>query len=204
MPSNKSILLPNSLLFILFLVGQDMLSTQSIRFQLQFHKFSCANPLTKFWQTLSACTSSFAYFQNLFGACANSFSAFAGFFIYVAQQTGACARTSNAVSKTTSVCAKIDFSTRLQHTINFFDEGTPNKKAKPEGVHGCEIWAKIGGDAPKDQSELAYLATDTGSPYLKPFTSPDAGKTAYYWLRWVNTKGEQGPWSAPVSAMIAG
>lgn len=190
MPSNKSILLPNLFLFIPFLVGQDMLSTQSIRFQLQFHKFACANPLTNLWQTLSACASSFAYFQNLFGACANSFSACAGFFTYVAQQTDAC--------------AKIDFSTRLQHTINFFDEGTPNKKAKPEGVHGCEIWAKIGGDAPKDQSELAYLATDTGSPYLKPFTSPDAGKTAYYWLRWVNTKGEQGPWSAPVSAMIAG
>ncbi|MEK6257559.1 MAG: hypothetical protein AABP62_02975 [Planctomycetota bacterium] len=28
--------------------------------------------------------------------------------------------------------------------------------------------------------------------------------SAYYWLRWENTKGETGPWSAMVSATITG
>jgi len=30
----------------------------------------------------------------------------------------------------------------------------------------------------------------------------DAGKTAYYALRWENTRGETGPWSDVVSATI--
>jgi len=31
-----------------------------------------------------------------------------------------------------------------------------------------------------------------------------AGKTVYYWLRWVNTRGEAGPWSSVASAMVVG
>jgi hypothetical protein len=27
---------------------------------------------------------------------------------------------------------------------------------------------------------------------------------AYYWLRWVNTRGEYGPWSVTVSSIIVG
>jgi predicted phage tail protein len=36
------------------------------------------------------------------------------------------------------------------------------------------------------------------------YTGAQAGQMAYYWLRWVNTRGEKGPWSEPVSATIAG
>ena len=38
---------------------------------------------------------------------------------------------------------------------------------------------------------------------MKP-ESADAGKTAWWALRWVNTKGEHGPWSATLSAAILG
>jgi len=105
---------------------------------------------------------------------------------------------------TTCPVGTIDFSVRLQHTINFVDEASPRSKAKPEGVHGCEIWAKKGGDAPKDASELTYLATDTHTPYVMAYEGADAGKIVYYWLRWINTKGQHGPWSSPISAMVVG
>ena len=105
---------------------------------------------------------------------------------------------------TTSPVGSVDFSVRLQHTINFSDEASPRSKAKPTGVHGCEIYMKIDGEAPKDASELSYVATDTATPYVVKFDGAKAGKIVYYWLRWVNTRGEAGPWSIAVSAMVVG
>jgi hypothetical protein len=85
-----------------------------------------------------------------------------------------------------------------------FAKASPRSKAKPDGVHGCEIWTKLGGEAPKDSSELTYVATDTRTPYTLVFGGADVGKTAWYWLRWVNTRGQCGPWGSPISAMVAG
>jgi len=98
----------------------------------------------------------------------------------------------------------IDARTRLQHSIAFADEGTPTKRSKPSGVMGCEIWIKIGGDPPVDPREVKFLALDTATPYVVTFTGADAGKSAHYMLRWVNSRGEKGPWSATVSATIPG
>jgi predicted phage tail protein len=44
----------------------------------------------------------------------------------------------------------------------------------------------------------------TATPYLTDSAGADAGKTAHYWLRWVNTRGEAGPWSDTISATIPG
>jgi hypothetical protein len=63
---------------------------------------------------------------------------------------------------------------------------------------------KIDGNATTDASELSYVATDTSSPYTVTFEGKHVGKTAYYWLRWVNTRGEHGPWSSTISALEAG
>jgi len=105
---------------------------------------------------------------------------------------------------TSNPIATVDFSTRLEHLVYFVDENTPTVKAKPDGVHGCEIWTKLGNPAPVNETELAFLGVCTRSPFIVNFQGSDAGKTAYYWLRWVNTKGEHGPWSSPVSAMVVG
>jgi len=35
------------------------------------------------------------------------------------------------------------------------------------------------------------------------FPSAEAGKTAYYALRWMSTRGEKGPWSEVASATVA-
>jgi hypothetical protein len=112
-------------------------------------------------------------------------------------------RTATAVP-TTSPIGTVDFSVRMQHTIHFSDESSARSKAKPEGVHGCEIYMKVDGEAPKDPSELSYVGTDTSSPYVQKFDGSKTGKMVYYWLRWVNTRGECGPWSTSLSAMVMG
>ena len=110
-------------------------------------------------------------------------------------------RTANPAPETCPM-AVIDFSSRLRHTIAFADETTPNTRAKPDGVHGCEVWMKLGGEAPQAPAECTYLATDTASPYVATFDGADVGKTVWYMLRWVNTRGEQGPWSPTFSALV--
>jgi hypothetical protein len=105
---------------------------------------------------------------------------------------------------TTRPMGSINNVNRLEHIITFFDESTPNSKAKPFGVMGCEIWQKVGGTPPVDAGELTYLATDTKSPYVAHFSGSQAGQTAHYWLRWVNSRGEPGPWSETLSVTISG
>ncbi|MCK5644055.1 MAG: hypothetical protein KAJ19_24870 [Gammaproteobacteria bacterium] len=96
----------------------------------------------------------------------------------------------------------VDTSQRLRHVIAFVDEGTPTRRAKPKGVMGVEIWVKIGDPPPTDPNELTFLSVDTRTPYTADFSGGDAKKTAHYMARWVNTKGEKGPWSETASATI--
>lgn len=103
---------------------------------------------------------------------------------------------------TTRPVAEVDTSQRLQHTISFRNEGSTSK-AKPEGVRACEIWCVIG-PAPASIAEARYLATDTATPYLATFDAADAGKSVHYFLRWVNTRNQPGPWSETVTATIGG
>lgn len=93
---------------------------------------------------------------------------------------------------------------RLTHRIRFRDAATPTRRAKPDGVSGCEIWVKVGGDVPKDESEMRYIGRASRSPFAHDFAGESAGKTAFYRARWVSTRGETGAWSQTVSATIAG
>ncbi|MGL4551350.1 MAG: hypothetical protein ACRC33_09185 [Gemmataceae bacterium] len=100
--------------------------------------------------------------------------------------------------------ASVAVGDRLRHKVSFTDESTPTSKAKPAGMMGCEVWVKIGDPAPSDPSQLRYMGLSTRTPYVAEFDGPDAGKTAYYMLRWVNRQGEKGPWSATAAATVAG
>lgn len=92
----------------------------------------------------------------------------------------------------------------LRQEIHWADESTPHKRAKPHGYHHCELWLKIDGPAPVDETTCHQAASDSASPYLYEFEPADAGKTAYWLLRWVSPKGEKGPWGAVVSGKING
>ena len=105
---------------------------------------------------------------------------------------------------TTRPVGTVDTSQRLSQKIEFRDEATPTSRAKPAGVDYCELWLFIGTTAPAGPSAMHLQGVDKSTPYLMEFDSADASKTAYWAMRWVNTRGEHGPWSATVSATIPG
>lgn len=107
---------------------------------------------------------------------------------------------------TTRPIGTVNTSQRLEHRIAFIDETstTSGSRAKPEGVRGCQIWVKIDGAPPTSIKDCQFIAEDSATPYLSVFEGADAGKTAYYILRWVNTKGEPGPISETIEATVTG
>ena len=101
----------------------------------------------------------------------------------------------------TKPIGQVDTSNRLTHEISFTNES--GSAAKPIGVHGCQVWLKLGSPA-VDPEELKFAGTATASPFELKFKGEDAGKNVYYWLRWENTRGETGPWSDAVMATVTG
>jgi hypothetical protein len=104
---------------------------------------------------------------------------------------------------TSAPAVGIECGNRLQHTIKFYDSTSESQRGKPAGVLGVEIWNKVGTTPPVGENDLRFIAIDTDAPYVLNFDAVDGGKTAYYWLRWVNPTGERGPWSEPSQATIA-
>ena len=98
----------------------------------------------------------------------------------------------------------VDTNQRLQHVVHWRDEFTPTRKARPKGVFAAEIWCYIGTAPPASPEQFRFVTIDRGTPYLMAHVAADAGKTAYYNLRWVNSRQETGPWSETVSATITG
>jgi hypothetical protein len=96
---------------------------------------------------------------------------------------------------------RVDFSTGSQHSIHITDSES-GRKAKPKGVHECQIWTKFGGDAPHDDEDFVFLETCTKSPCLIAYTLGDMGKMVYYRMRWVNRRGKVGPWGNTFFALV--
>lgn len=102
---------------------------------------------------------------------------------------------------TTHPIGKININNRLQHTISYTDQD--GSIGKPHGVRGCQIWFTMDANI-TSQANLRYLASSSVSPYVHKFDVPDVGKTVQYWLRWENTRGETGPWSPVLNAIVNG
>lgn len=98
----------------------------------------------------------------------------------------------------------VDTSKRLRHGLNWKDNKTPTSRARPEGVVYTELHSYVGTTPPTDTSQFKMVETYTKNSATIEYTSADAGKTAYYNLRWVNSRKEKGPWSETVSATITG
>ena len=106
---------------------------------------------------------------------------------------------------TTSPTCTIGCGERLRQIIDFRDSSSPNSRAKPAGVIGAEVWVKltaVGAPTPSDPADFDFLAVDTAAPYLSEYAGADGGKNANYILRWVNSRGQKGPWSEVFSATI--
>ena len=66
------------------------------------------------------------------------------------------------------------------------------------GVAGAAVWYALverGTGATRDPAALTFLTTTSRLIACPTFELSDAGKTAVYMVRWINTRGEKGPWS---------
>ena len=81
-----------------------------------------------------------------------------------------------------------------RHEIMFSDAATPNSDRKPDGVMGCEIHEWVGAGAPTDYEMWPLVGVDTHNPYLRLHPADQSGQDVSYVGRWLNAKGQPGPW----------
>ena len=113
---------------------------------------------------------------------------------------------SPAPAPTTRPLVLVDTGTRLQHSLRLVDESTPTRRARPKGVLGAEVWVKLvtpGEPAPTDPAALTFLTMTTKTAFATNYPAEAGGKAAVYMLRWINTRGEKGPWSEITTATVA-
>lgn len=86
-----------------------------------------------------------------------------------------------------------------RHEIVFSDVATPNSDRKPDNVMGCEIHEWVGEGASDDYASWPLVGIDTHNPYLRIHPPAQVGQEVVYVGRWLNAKGEPGPWGQPSS-----
>ena len=102
---------------------------------------------------------------------------------------------------------EVDNNARLKHVVRFREASTPSTKARPNGVKGADVWMVILARdvaAPRDNSAMRCVGQPSSSPHQQTYSADDAGKIAWYLVRWVSTTGEPGDWSDPAGKMIVG
>lgn len=87
--------------------------------------------------------------------------------------------------------------------LRIADSSSPTRRAKPAGTAGLLIFRHIGDGPVAAPTECTFLAFATRTEYTARFTPADNGKTATYFARWTNFRGEMGPWSPAASMPIA-
>ncbi|MDR2472433.1 MAG: hypothetical protein LBD53_02555 [Tannerella sp.] len=75
-------------------------------------------------------------------------------------------------------------------------------KAKPKGVHGCEIRHSILDTPPTTNDDLLRSDFATRNYHTFNFDESQRGKSVYFCLRWETNKGDKGPWSEFIKAII--
>jgi hypothetical protein len=89
-----------------------------------------------------------------------------------------------------------------RQVLVFKDSITPTRRAMPFGATSLQLSLAVGDTCAEDPATARFLGCFTRSPVTIPFTSPDGGKWATYFGRWMSRRGEFGPWSAPASMRI--
>ena len=86
-------------------------------------------------------------------------------------------------------------------SLRFHNSGSASK-AKPHGVHGAEIRWAILDSPPANIDEISKSAFATHSPHTMEFSEEQRGKSVYLCMRWETNRGDKGPWSEIVKAII--
>jgi hypothetical protein len=77
-------------------------------------------------------------------------------------------------------------------------------KRKPHGVAYLQLYAAVGRGRINDVRFAEHLGDYTRQPIRVTWPHELSGKTATYFARWCNGKGEPGPWSLPMAMSITG
>jgi hypothetical protein len=89
-----------------------------------------------------------------------------------------------------------------RHTLKFRDADAPDRRAKPAGAIGLQIFCHVG-DAPPDNPENSrFKSFCSRDAFTMNFDAPDVGKTAHYWARWQTRTGKTSPFSDMQSAPV--
>jgi hypothetical protein len=86
--------------------------------------------------------------------------------------------------------------------VRAMEEGS-DRRGRPVGTAGLLLWRAVGDEAVTDPTQADFVAFVSKPEVANNFTPVDNGKTATYFARYTNSKGELGPWSDPVSKKIA-
>lgn len=103
----------------------------------------------------------------------------------------------------TNPIVSVNEATPLAHYLRFSDSLTPDSRAKPVNVVGMELYVSPSATVISDPEDLKFNGVVTRNPYVITYDAADAGKKAYIAGRWINAKGQRGPWSGITSMTIA-
>jgi hypothetical protein len=95
----------------------------------------------------------------------------------------------------------VDSTVLRRVTVHYHDKEN-GAKAKPAGQIGVEIKWVILDVKPVSLNELINSTFHTRTPFTMEFDENQRGKTVYFCLCWVNTRGVKGPYSQISSAII--
>jgi hypothetical protein len=114
---------------------------------------------------------------------------------------------------TSAPAVRVENGLRLTHRVRFTDTASPTRRGKPPGTLGAEVWLALAdpgqpapplnNPAPASNDRYRFLSLSPRGSLDATFPSSEAGKTAYYALRWVSTRGDKGPWSEVCGATVA-
>jgi hypothetical protein len=89
------------------------------------------------------------------------------------------------------------------HELRAADAESAPRRGKPAGAAGLMVFRAIGEDPARGPQDAHFLTLVTRTTFTSTFEHAQRGLTATYFARWLNSKGEAGPWSTAMSAAIA-
>jgi hypothetical protein len=94
-----------------------------------------------------------------------------------------------------------------RQTIEFWnpDGNSPGRRGKAPGARACRIVYAIvaTGDGPPPLEEMAFLASDTSTPYTWQVPGEHVGKDIWYRAAWESPRGDLGPFSDPARGTVS-
>lgn len=92
--------------------------------------------------------------------------------------------------------------TAHSHVLGYASEQSPSRRAKPFGATGLQVFRTLR-EGSQPQGESRYVGTFSRNPVRIALSAEDDLKMAMYTARWINRRGEVGPWSNPVMVRIS-